>query len=150
MNKNPPPEFARLLAYLSRLPAMQQPINHGKDKKTGHWWVDFSLDIRHPLAWNVVQELGFVLNYISLDERLPTVFMPISPPPYLNGGPTDFLRWVIQSQHPDMTPDLVAEILAARLPNPVDDLSQWHKEDDEGEYDDEDEEDNPPSRPPRD
>lgn len=135
MSKKTKPEFARLLAYLNRLPAMQQPIAYDKDKASGNWWVKFSLDIRHPLAWNVVQELGFVLNYISLEERLPTVFMPVSPPPYLNGGPAQFLSWVIQSQQPDMTPDLVEECLNGRLPNPVDDLEQWITEDEEDEED---------------
>lgn len=50
----------------------------------GDWWVKFSLDTRHPLAWRVVQELGHVLNYLSLDDRLPTVFFSVSSPPYLN------------------------------------------------------------------
>src|SRR5688500_17345460 len=62
----------------------------------GGWWVKFSLDISHRLTWNVVQELGHVLNYLSLNERLPTVFKPVSPPPYLNGGPAEFLSWVIE------------------------------------------------------
>ncbi|SPE35761.1 hypothetical protein SBA3_2300022 [Candidatus Sulfopaludibacter sp. SbA3] len=50
------------------------------------WWVKFAIDISHRLAWNVVQELGHVLNYLSVNERLPTVFKPVSPPPYANGG----------------------------------------------------------------
>ena len=48
----------------------------------GAWWVKCAIDIDHEFAWNVVQELGHVLNYVSLDERLPTVFMPVSPPSY--------------------------------------------------------------------
>jgi len=34
-------------------------------------------------GWHVVQELGHVLNDLSLEERLPTTFKPMSPPPYL-------------------------------------------------------------------
>jgi len=52
----------------------------------GRWWLKVTIDIDHRLAWNVVQEPGPVLNYVSLDERLPTVFMPVSPPPYMNGA----------------------------------------------------------------
>ncbi len=42
--------------------------------------VKFSIDIDHPLAWHAIQELGNVLNYLSVTERLPNVFMPVSPP----------------------------------------------------------------------
>lgn len=66
--------FTSLLDYLERVPAIQMPIGHGVDDD-GSWWVKFGIDIGHPLAWNVVQELGFVLNYISLDERLPSIFI---------------------------------------------------------------------------
>ena len=52
-----------------------------------YWWVKLTIDIADPLAWRVVQELGFVLNDLSLQDKLPTVFKPVSPPPYLNGGP---------------------------------------------------------------
>ncbi len=94
----------------------------------GLWWVKFTIDIHHPLAWNVVQEFGHVLNYISLDERLPTTFYPVSPPPYMNGGPDNFLSWVIESTEQSFTPNLLAEWLEGRLPRPIDDLGQW-KED---------------------
>ena len=85
----------------------------------------FALAIDHPLAWNVVQELAHVLNYVSLDERLPTVFKPVSPPPYLNGGPREFLAWVIECPRGRMGPDDVAEWLEGRLPRPVDDEHEW-------------------------
>ena len=76
-----------------------------------------------------IRELGHVLNYLSLDERLPTVFMPVSPPPYLNGGPREFLSWVIESKAKDFAPATCAEWLEGRLPQPVDDLKQWQMED---------------------
>ena len=90
----------------------------------GNWWVKFAIDIGHPLAWSAVQELGHVLNYLSLDERLPTVFMPVSPPPYLNGGP-EFLSWVIESRSLTFSPADAAQWLSGRLPDPVEDPSKW-------------------------
>jgi hypothetical protein len=82
----------------------------------------------HSLAWNVVQELGHVLNYLSLDERLPTVFMPVSPPPYMNGGPEEFLSWVIECKDKAFMPGTCAKWLESRLPNPVDDETQWQSD----------------------
>jgi hypothetical protein len=58
--------------------------------------VKFSIDIGHPLAWHVVQELGHVMNYLSITDKLPTTFKPVSPPSHLNGGPRTFLAWVIE------------------------------------------------------
>ena len=71
-----------------------------------------------------------MLNYISIEERLPTVFMPVSPPPYNNGG-EEFLSWVIESTEPNFTSDTCAEWLEDRLPNPINDMSQWSLEDDD-------------------
>jgi hypothetical protein len=118
-------DFDKLLAYLERVPTIgARAIGTGKFDD-GNWWVKFHIDIDDPLAWRVVQELGCVLNQLSLRERLPTVFMPVSPAPYLNGGPEEFLSWVIESKDPKFKPGTVAEWLEARLPRPVDDLSQW-------------------------
>jgi len=114
--------------YLRRIPSVDSSIGSGQFEN-GNWWVKFIIDINHPLAWNVVQELGHVLNYVSLDERLPTVFMPVSPPPYMNGGPQDFLSWVIESTDPEFTPEKCTEWLEGRLPRPVEDLSQWASDD---------------------
>ena len=119
--------FATLLGYLERVPPVEGSIGHGYDDD-GNWWVKFSIDIAHPLAWNAVQELGHVLNYVSLNERLPTTFKPVSPPPYLNGGPRDFLSWVIEGTS-DLVPSTCADWLEGRLPRPVDDLDQWTPDD---------------------
>ncbi len=73
-------------------------------------------------------KVDFVLNYVSTSERLPTVFMPVSPPPYLNGGPADYLSWVIESKDTEFTPSLCAEWLEGRLPRPVEDIEQWPQE----------------------
>lgn len=126
--QNSTAKFEKLLSFLQRLPAIDLPavqksIGRGT-LENGNWWVKFTLDTDHDLAWRHVQELGFVLNYISLNERLPTVFMPVSPPPYLNGG-VEFLSWVIEPRNPTFTPDECARWLEARLPKPVEEIKQW-------------------------
>lgn len=118
------PAFHELKTYLSKLPAIQSGISCGFNDD-GTWWVKFAIEIHHALAWRLVQELGHVLNYISLENRLPTVFMPVSPPPYMNGGPGEFLSWVIECKDKDFKPVTCAEWLEGRLPRPVDDLRQW-------------------------
>ena len=120
-------DFATLEDYLSRVPAVRRPFGKGHSDDRS-WWLKFSIDICHPLAWNVVQELGHVLNYVSVEERLPTVFMPVSPPPYMNGGPREFLSWVIECRDAKFKPGTVAKWLEGRLPRPVEDESQWPKD----------------------
>jgi hypothetical protein len=95
----------------------------------GCWWVKFRINIEHRLAWHVVQELGYVLNYPSLEERLPSVFMPVSPPSYLNGGPKDFLSWLIECKGQDFKPETCAQWLEGRMPQSVDDEEQWKTDD---------------------
>ena len=129
------PRFHKLLDYLARVPSVEvndtpsRGFGSGQDEAL--WWVKFSLDVDHPLAWNVVQELGHVLNLLSIEEPLPTLFKPVSPPPYLNGGPRDFLSWVIECPVEAMAPGTVAEWLEGRLPRPVEDEDQWADDDEE-------------------
>ena len=106
---------------------MQRPIASSKTDN-GLWSVKFRLDLQHDLAWRVVQEIAYVANYLSLTERLPTAFYPLSPPPYLNGGAEDFLSWVIESKDPEFTPGMLCEWLKGRLPDPVDDIDEWELE----------------------
>jgi hypothetical protein len=120
--------FQPLVEYLSKVPGITVPIGTGS-AEDGRWWVKFAIDVNHRLAWRVVQELGHVLNYLSLSERLPTVFMPVSPPPYMNGGPDDFLSWVIESKSDGFDPRTCAEWLEGRLPKPVDEESAWETDD---------------------
>src|SRR5262245_46132084 len=121
-------KFQTLIDYLCRVPAIEHnetpSLGIGTGNVTGGWWIKFAINIAHPLAWNVVQEFSHVLNYLSVNERLPTVFKPVSPPPYLNGGPRDCLSWVIECSW-DVSPGTIAEWLEERLPRPVDDLSRW-------------------------
>jgi hypothetical protein len=117
-------ELQPLVAYIESLPAVQQPVGHGQEPD-GRWWVKFGIATEHALAWRVVQELAHVLNSVSIEERLPTVFKPVSPPPYMNGGPEQFLSWVIECNDPNFSPADAAQWLEGRLPRPVEDLSQW-------------------------
>jgi hypothetical protein len=119
-----------LVRFLKRVPAVTGQIGNGRFEN-GLWWVKFHVDIDHPLAWRAIQELGHVLNYVSLESRLPTVFMPVSPPPYMNGGPRAFLSWVIEATDVDFSPGTCAEWLEGRLPRPVDDLAAWSLDDDD-------------------
>jgi hypothetical protein len=117
-------DFDTLTDYLKRVPAIKSSIGKGRSEDR-NWWVKFGIDLEHPLAWNVVQEFGHVLNYLSLSERLPARFVPVSPPPYMNGGPHEFLSWVIESQDPQFKPGTCMKWLEGQLPRPVENLTQW-------------------------
>jgi hypothetical protein len=123
-----------LVEFLERLPAIDLPAGRKSigsgTFEDGNWWVKFSIKTDHPLAWRHVQELGYVLNYVSLEQRLPTVFMPVSPPPCLNGG-VEFLSWIIESTDPEFSPALCAKWLESRLPRPVEDPQNWQTRDEE-------------------
>jgi hypothetical protein len=119
--------FKSLTDYLEKIPGIVGDIGFGSND-SGLWWVKFTIDITNNLAWNVVQELAHVLNYMSIDERLPTIFYPVSPPPYLNGGPQEFLSWVIENKDPEFRPGTAQKWLKGRLPRPVDNLEQWQSD----------------------
>lgn len=118
------PAFETLVSFLAAIPGVRVLSQAHGAKGTG-WWVKLRINIHSPFAWHVVQELGWVLNEVSISERLPTVFKPVSPPPYMNGGPGDYLSWVIECTSPEMEPDLVMKHLEARLPKPASALSSW-------------------------
>ncbi len=128
------PDMQPLLEYLRKIPAVHPSMGSGLFP-SGLWWVKFRIDVGHPLSWRVVQELAHVLNYISADERLPTVFMPVSPPPYLNGG-TEFLSWVIEAKDRSFLPEGCAKWLHGRLPRPVEDISKWDMDEEDDHEDD--------------
>jgi len=123
-------QFQLLQTFLSNVPAIKGKIGQGINEE-GFWWVKFRIDVQHPLAWQVVQEIGHVVNYLSLDEKLPTTFYPVSPPPYMNGGPEDFLSWIIENTNKEFKPDTLKEWLEGRLPQPVNDVSAWLIDDEE-------------------
>jgi hypothetical protein len=117
-------EFKQLREFLQRVPSIEKSVSTGT-YENGNWWVKMTIDIDNPLSWNVIQELGHVLNYLSLEERLPTSFYPVSPPPYMNGGPKEFLSWIIESTDIDFSPELTKQWLESRLPDPVEDIESW-------------------------
>jgi hypothetical protein len=121
-------QLKTLTEYLTRIPSINPNMGSGVFEN-GCWWVKFQIDIQHKLAWRVVQELGHVLNYMSPAERLPTLFMPVSPPPYMNGGPAEFLSWVVECKDKEFAPATCVEWLEGRLPRPVDDLKEWESVD---------------------
>ena len=115
--------FEQLVAFLQTVPGIEGHINQGSSDSG--WWLKFKIDIQHELAWHVVQELGHILNYVAINAHLPTRFMPVSPPPYINGGPAEFLSWVIECDNSEFTPDEILKWLEGRLPKPVNDPKQW-------------------------
>ena len=61
-------------------------------------------------------DLGYVVNWISLANPLPTEFKPVSPPPDMNGDdPRELLRWLIQCWTPEFTPGDLARALDVSL-----------------------------------
>lgn len=116
--------FAPLTSFPERVPSISGRVAVGTGSNGIAWWAKFTIDVSDPLAWRAVQELGHVLNYLSPNERLPTLFMPVSPPPYLNGG-VEFLSWVIECRDPSYTPSSIADWLTGRLPRPVEDRNKW-------------------------
>lgn len=113
-----------LVEFLNKIPSVR--VIASDLSADAYWWIRLDIDIENKLAWNVVQELGFVLNSISIQEPMPTAFKPVSPPPYLNGGPSDFLSWSIESTYNYIDPEWVKEMIESRLPNPVEDKKKWN------------------------
>jgi hypothetical protein len=109
-----PVDFTPLLAFLARVPAIK-PIKADlgpASNDDGAWLVKFQIDIAHPAAWATVMDLGYVANWLSLNDRLPTVFKPVSVPPDMNGDdPAYLLWWLVECWTPEFTPaDLTAAL----------------------------------------
>ena len=113
----------QLVTFIRALPGVALISNSSSGQH--RWWIKFTIDLADEFAWRVIQELGFVLNFISLTELLPTVFKPVSPPPYLNGGPEENLAWVIEATVPFVDPISILAVLQERLPNPPGERASW-------------------------
>lgn len=111
-----------LKEILGKIPSVT--VNSHSETEMG-WKLILTIDIEHELSWRVVQEFASVINDLSVEEKLPAKFWPSSPPPYMNGGPEEYLTWVIESYRGDFSPEKCAEWISSRFPNPVDDESQW-------------------------
>jgi len=46
----------------------------------------------------------------------------------MNGGPNDFLSWVIETKDKDFKIETLKEWLQGRLPDPVEDEELWNSE----------------------
>lgn len=112
-----------LVDFLNKIPSVEVISNDLTPD--AYWWIKLNIDINNKISWNIVQELGFVLNYISIQEPLPTIFKPVSPPPYLNGDAEECLSWVIESTFNYIDPKWIKEMIEGRLPNPIDDEKEW-------------------------
>jgi hypothetical protein len=117
-------ELATLVGFVGRVPSVFGTIGKGRFAD-GRWWVVFTIDAAHVLAWRVVQEFAHVLNYRSMDGGRPLVFMPVFPPSHVNGDPRDSLGWVIESKDVAFSAKTCREWLEGRLPRPVDDPASW-------------------------
>lgn len=112
-------KLQRLVAWLISYPTIQKTNAPSRGIGSGffdngRWWVKFGIDIGHPAAWTTVQVLSYALNDPDLTVLQGTVFKPVSPPPYLNGGPADYLSWVIEGDG-SSDADLIVELLEAEF-----------------------------------
>lgn len=117
-------DFAPMQALLERIPGVAY-LGSGGSVPDG-WWVSLDIDVEHPLAWQVVQQLSHVLNFLAREEDWPTILTPIAPTTI--GGPKTSLSWAIDVG-PDYPPAECARQLQAVLPDPVEDENEWHKRD---------------------
>ena len=117
--------FEKLAGILDQIPAVKGVLNSGSDAHRV-WWIEFSIDIKHRIAWNVIQEISHILNYASYDEELVSVFKPVSPPPYKAGGPDESLTWTIESRSESFSPGTCAVWLQNKLPDPIDSIDAWY------------------------
>lgn len=113
----------KLAALIASLPGVENPVAKSGPNQFC-WWLKFSINKEHPLVWHVIQRLGHVLNYISLDERFDVVFAPVSPPPDMNGGP-EFLSWVIEARKRFVNPATIHKALRLHLPKNVRSTREW-------------------------
>jgi hypothetical protein len=118
-----PEHLEDLKQFVSQIPGVD--VMGTSDPDDSRWWVQLRIDRNSETAWHVIQNLAYVLNDLSVTERLPTTFKPTSPPPYLNGGPDEFLSWVIEADIPFLGPSVITAYLKQRLPDPVTDEKEW-------------------------
>lgn len=127
-------DLAPMRDLLERVPGVAY-LGGGGSVDRG-WWASFDIDIEHPLAWQVVQQLSHVLNFVAREEDLPTILTPLAPTTI--GGPKTSLSWAIDVG-PDYPPAACAKQLEALLPAPVEDESEWLKRDAANDDEDSDE-----------
>lgn len=117
-----PDRFHKLEELIAHLPAVCAPVSSGT-YENGFWWVKFNIDIQHPLSWRVVQVLAHTINYLSISERLSTVFYPLSPSPFAEGVSPKSMYWIIESTSQDFSPNELSAWLDSRLPDSNDEAA---------------------------
>ncbi len=131
------PRFVRLIDFLSLIPAVEADDAPGQgftvEAGAGSWRVGFPIDVFHDLSWETVQELAHALNTSGSGAA----FKPVSPAPDQNGGPDEFLTWVIEAGDA-LPPDTIADLLKEKLPSPVEDERAWIGDSDEDDSEDAD------------
>jgi hypothetical protein len=127
-------EFSKLIGFLERLPSIKRfehpsppHFNTGRSAD-GNWWITFRIDIDDELAWDMVQQLSFVLNCAAINDPLPTRFMPYAPPPENGGGPKALLYWEIASTDRSFSPDDLEHIIDMYIFPDRDILLDYRKE----------------------
>lgn len=110
-----PDRFDKLEKLISNLPAVDTPVSSGI-YENGFWWVKFDINLEHPLSWRVVQVLAHSINYLSISERLSTVFYPLSPSPFAEGVSLKSMYWIIEFNSQDFSPNELSAWLESRLP----------------------------------
>jgi len=113
-----------LVRLLKKLPGVRGSVGMSELGDV-FWWAKFSIDLKHPLAWHVIQRLAFVLNYYSIEQKFDCKFYPASPPPDLNGGPHEYLSWVIEARVGCVDPHPIVKVLRAALPRTLSDTKMW-------------------------
>jgi hypothetical protein len=62
---------------------------------------------------------------LSVGEKLPTTFYLVSPPPYINGEPEEFLSWIIEPVIPYVDSNSIYAYSDGRLPENYDKEESW-------------------------
>ena len=66
-----------LTKFLEKIPAVKSPIE-AICYDDGSWWLKLKIDVHHKNSWHVVQELAHAINYLSEDEKLPTLKLTLA------------------------------------------------------------------------
>jgi hypothetical protein len=112
-----------VIDFFKKIPALDSPVLISEEEK--YWSIDFTIDLDHEIVWNVIQYFGYICNCGGKQGLL---FLPMSPPPYLNGGPYTHMSWSILCKNLDFSLADFLQILEEYLPVPLDDFEQWKHE----------------------
>jgi hypothetical protein len=115
--------FNKLNTLLLSIPCVKSVDCY--DEMEDLWSCHIRMDLTHEIVWHLIQGIAFVINDTSITGKLPATFYPTSPPPYLNGGPYNYLHWIIRSESPEFIPDYCCEWFINRFPNNPEFNESW-------------------------